>query len=125
MLNNIKREVRRRYKINYRSAYVLLNVESGDVMVYYTNINSLWMARLSQTKEWLEDQEELRLQGAQLERPNTKWTFQIHLFVDLKIIVERQPLQIGVGRLPAWLRNTHTKSYLLTLTMTISASSGA
>ena len=38
MLNKIKREVRRRHKINYRSAYVLLNVESGDFMVYYTNI---------------------------------------------------------------------------------------
>ena len=63
------------------------------------------MARLSQTKEWLEDQEALRLEGALLERPDTKWTFQRHLFVDLKIIIDRQPLQIGVGRLPAWLRN--------------------
>ena len=107
MLNKIKREVRRRHKINYRSAYVLLNVESGDSMVYYTNINRPWMARLSQTKEWLEDQEELRLQCAQLERPNTKWTFQRHLFVDLKVILDRQPLQIGLGRLSAWLRNKH------------------
>ena len=107
MLNKIKREVRRRHKINYRSAYVLLNVESGDSMVYYTNINSPWMTRLSQTKEWLEDQEELRLQGAQLERPNTKWVFQRHLFVVLKGILDRQPLQIGLGRLPAWLRNKH------------------
>ena len=41
------------------------------------------------------------------ERPNTKWTFQRHLFVDLKIIIDRQPSQIGIGRLPAWLRNKH------------------
>ena len=105
MLNKIKRDVRRRHKINYRSAYVLINVDSGDSMVYYTNINSPWMARLSQTKKWLEDQEELRLQGAQLERPITKWTFQRHLFVDFKVILDRQPLQIGLGRLPEWLRN--------------------
>ena len=65
------------------------------------------MDRLSKTKEWLEDQEELRLQGAQIERPNTKWVFQRHLFVDLKVILDRQPLQIGLGRLPDWLRNKH------------------
>ena len=35
MLNKIKREVRRRHKINYRSAYVLLNVESGDYGLLY------------------------------------------------------------------------------------------
>ena len=107
MLNKIKRAVRTRHKINYRHAYVLLNSKSGETMVYYTNINSPWMARLSQTKEWLEDQKELRLQGVRLDRPNTKWTFQRHLFVDLKVILDRQPLQIGVGRLPAWLRNKH------------------
>ena len=65
------------------------------------------MERLSQTNEWLEDQEELRLQGARLERPDTKWTFLRHYFVELKAILDRQPLQIGVGRLPAWLRNKH------------------
>ena len=107
MLNKIKQSVHTRHKINYRSAYVLFNAELGETMVYYTNRNSPRMARLSQTKEWLEDQEALCLQGALLERPDTKWTFQRHLFVDLKAILDRQPLQIGVGRLPAWLRNKH------------------
>ena len=52
MINKIKRAVHTRYKITYSSAYVLLNVENGESMVYYTNINSPWMERLSQTKEW-------------------------------------------------------------------------
>ena len=29
------------------------------------------------------------------------------MFVDLKVILDRQPLQIGLGRLPDWLRNKH------------------
>ena len=29
------------------------------------------------------------------------------MFVDLKVILERQPLQIGLGCLPDWLRNNH------------------
>ena len=105
MLNKIKQSVRNRHKINYSHAYVLFNAELGETMVYYTNIRSPWMGRLSQTKEWLEDQEWLRLQGSRLERPDTKWTFLRHYFVELKAILDRQPLQIGVGRLPAWLRN--------------------
>ena len=107
IMNKIKRAVHTRHKITYSSAYVLLNVENSESMVYYTNINSPWMERLSQTKEWLEEQEELRLQGAQINRPNTKWVFQRHMFVDLKVILDRQPLQIGLGRLPDWLRKKH------------------
>ena len=75
MMNKIKRAVHRRHKLNYRYAYELRNIETGELMVYYTNINSPWMVRLSKTKKWLEDQEELRLQGAQIDRPNTKWVF--------------------------------------------------
>ena len=76
-------------------------------MVYYTNTNSPWFPKLSKTEAWLQEQEELRLQGAQIDRPNTKWVFQRHMLVDLKVILDRQPLQIGLGRLPGWIRNKH------------------
>ena len=105
MMNKIKQAVQTRHKINYRNGYELRNVENGETMVYYTNTNSPWLDRLSKTKAWLQEQEELRLQGAQIDRPNTKWVFQRHMLVDLKVILDRQPLQIGVGRLPDWLRN--------------------
>ena len=105
MMNKIKRAIQTRHKITYSYGYVLLNIEEGESIVYYTNLNSPWMDRLSKTKEWLEEQEEFRLQGAHIARPNTKWVFQRHLFVDLKVILDRQPLQIGLGRLPDWLRN--------------------
>ena len=74
-------------------------------MVHYTNTSSPWFATLLQTKEWLQEQEELRLQGERIDRPNTKWVFESTVFVDLKVILDRQPLQIGLGRLPHRLRN--------------------
>ena len=106
MISKITQAVHTRHKINYSYGYVLLNVENSESIVHYKNINSRqWMERLPKTKEWLGEQEELRLQGEQIERPNTKWVFQRHIFVDLKVILDRQPLQIGLGRLPDWIRN--------------------
>ena len=105
MMNKIKYCVRTRHKINLRSAYWFRNIKTGEYMVYYTNTNGPWFGTLSQTKEWLQKQEELRLQGEKIDRPNTKWVFERHLFIDLKVILDRQPLQIGLGRLPDWIRN--------------------
>ena len=59
-----------------------------------------------ESKAWLEALEESRLQG-NVQRPNTKWAFERAVSVDLKAILDRQPLRIGCGRLPDWLRNKH------------------
>ena len=107
MLHKIRSSVRRRHKINYRVADELRNIETNECMVWYQNINSPWFSRLSETQAWLQDQEDLRLQGENIGRPNTKWVFQRHVFVDLKVTLDRQPLQIGRGRLPDWLRSKH------------------
>ena len=50
--------------------------------------------------------EEFRLQQ-DIQRPDTKWVFEEFVSVDLKAVLDRQPLQIGLGLLPAWLRNKH------------------
>ena len=107
MLHKIRSNVRRRHKLNYRYAYELRNIETGEYTVWYQNTNSHWFIRLSETQAWLQEQEDLRLQGENIDRPSTKWVFQGHVFVDLKVILDRQPLQIGLGCLPDWLRNKH------------------
>ena len=58
-------------------------------------------SKLFQTQAWLLDQEECGLLGERIDRPNTKWVFVRHL----KVILDQQPLQIGLGRLPDWIRN--------------------
>ena len=72
LVAQIKYAVQTRHNINYRYAYKLRNIETGETMTYYTNINSPWMDRLSKTKKWLKKQEELRVQGEKIDRPNTK-----------------------------------------------------
>ena len=97
--------MRTRHKLNFRVAVRLRNIETNQYMVWYTNTNSRWFSKLSETQAWLEKQEELRLQGERIDRPNTKWVFVGTVFVDLKVILDRHPLQREVGQLPDWLRN--------------------
>ena len=123
MLHKSKHSVQTRHRVNLRFAYRLRNIENNEYNVYYKKINSHWFSKLSQTKLWLQEQEELRLQGERIDRPNTKWVFESTVFVDLKVILDRQALQIGLGWLPDWLRNKE-KSSLLTLSMTLFVSFG-
>ena len=102
MLHKIRSNVRSRH-LNYRYGYELRNTETGEYTVWYKNVNSPWFPKLSETQAWLQEQENLRLQGENIDRPSTKWDFQRHVFVDLKVILDRQPLQIGLGCLPDWL----------------------
>ena len=86
---------------------MLRNNEDDRSEFFYTNTPaSPWMDKLSESKDWLEALEESRLQG-QVKRPDTKWVFESAVSVDLKAVLDRQPLRIGLGRLPAWLRNKH------------------
>lgn len=39
-----------------------------------------------------------------IERPNTKWAFIKFANVEVKVVIDRQPL-LGTGPLPDWLRN--------------------
>ena len=103
MLHRIRYSVRTRHKINFRYGYMLRNIETNEYNIYYKNINSHWFSKLSETEAWLQEQEEHRLQGERIDRPNTKWVFDSTVFVDPKVILDRQPLQIGLGRLPDWL----------------------
>ena len=61
MMNKIEPAVQTRHKIIYRFGYELRNIENGENDLWYTNIYSPWMDKLSKTKEWLQEQEELRL----------------------------------------------------------------
>ena len=105
MLNRIRYSVRTRHKVNFRYAYKLRNIETNEYTVYYKNINSPWFSKLSQTKAWLQEQ------GEKIGRPNTKWVFDSTFFVDLKVILDRQPLQIGAWSV-AWLASKQKRSHL-------------
>ena len=52
--------------------------------------------------------EEERLDPANTERPDTKWIFDGYFNVDVKVVLDRQPL-MGTGPLPDWLRKQANK----------------
>ena len=72
-------------------------------MAYFQNKRSPWFERISEARQWLEEQEENRLQSENIERPDKKWVFEANLRIEVEIIEDPQaPLHIGAGRLPDW-----------------------
>jgi len=85
-------------------SYQLRNIEDGTVILYYKNHGSPWINRLAEVEEWLSEEETKRLDHDKIERPTTKWEFVSFFNVDLKVVIDREPL-MGTGPLPDWLRN--------------------
>ena len=105
-MSKIKQHVRPRHAIKIQTTLELRNTEDGELLEFYqASKKSDWLSTLTQTQHWVREQEELRLQNAKLDRANTKWVYERTLLVDVTVILDRQPLQIGLGRLPDWLRN--------------------
>ena len=59
---------------------------------------------LSAAEKWLSGQETKRLESDNIKRPSTKWEFVSFFIVDVKVVLDRQPL-LGTGPLPDCLRN--------------------
>ena len=103
--NMIVANVRTRFMLRL-SAVVRLrhNVEDGRMMTFYQDIGtSHWFETLAASQEWARQLEELRLETRR--RPNTQWSYEKTELVYAKVIFDRHPLFLGVGRLPDWLRN--------------------
>ena len=108
----IREKVHTTFYARHIFSYQLRNIEDGSLMVMYTNNGSPWFERLSEAEKWLSEREKVRLDPDNINRPDTKWVFVNHFNVDIKIILDRQPL-LGTGPLPDWLRNlAHSRSML-------------
>ena len=84
----------------------LRNMVDGKKLSYYQTIgDSSWLGTLTASQNWVKQQEELRLENQR--RPNTQWAYEKTLMLYVKVILDRQPLFLGLGRLPDWLRNKH------------------
>lgn len=104
MIRGIEKRVRNSFLIKH--AYQFRNIEAKETMAYYQNKRSPRFERISQARQWSEEQEENRLQGEKIECLNTKRRFEKNLMVEVKIVEDPEaPLHVGAGRLPDWLRN--------------------
>ena len=104
--SKIVEHVKTRFKLKLSSTVELRNIVDGKKISYYQTIgDSPWLETLTASENWVKQQEELRLEHQR--RPNTQWAYEKTLMLYVKVILDRQPLFLGLGRLPDWLRNKH------------------
>ena len=65
---------------------------------------SFWINTIAKAEKWLKERDAERLDPDNTSRPNSNWVFLDHFSLDLKVVLDRQPL-MGTGPLPDWLRN--------------------
>ena len=93
------------FYIRYSYSYVLVNNENGLRMVFFKQQKgSPWINNFDKAQRWLNEQENTRLNVDNIERPNTKWTFVKFSSIEVKAVIDNQPM-LGTEPLPEWLRN--------------------
>ena len=103
-MEKIRENVQTSFYARHVYSYKLRHIEHGTAIIYYTNHGSPWMNTLEEVERWLSDKETNRLDSDSIKRPTTKWEFVSHFNVDVKVVLDRQPL-MDTGPLPDWLRN--------------------
>ncbi|KAL9982461.1 hypothetical protein ACROYT_G004507 [Oculina patagonica] len=104
-MENIRGKVNTAFYIRHVYSYRLRNIDNYTVIVYYINHGSSWINKLPAAEKWLREQETKRLASDNIQRPSsTNWKFVSFFNVDVKVVLDRQPL-LGTGPLPDWLRN--------------------
>ena len=103
-MEKIRENVGTSFYMRHVYSYLLENIEDGTRLTYYQNKGSPWMKTYADAENWIREMEAARLESDNIERPDTKWVFDSHFTVDLKVVLDRQPL-MGTGPLPNWLRN--------------------
>ena len=100
----IVERVKSRFMLQISTQVELRNLVDGKKLSFYKTIGSSpWLETLTASRNWVKQQEELRLENQR--RPNTQWVYEKTLLLYVKVILDRQPLFLGLGRLPDWLRN--------------------
>ena len=101
----LRQKINQSFYIRNSYAYVLVNNETGLRMVFYKQQKgSPWMNNFAEAERWVNEQENKRLNINNIECPNTKWTFIKFSNIEVKVVLDNQPM-LGTGPLPNWLRN--------------------
>ena len=104
--NKIVEHVKTRFILKISTTVELRNIADGKKLSFYQTIgDSPWLGTLTASQNWVKQQEKLRLENQR--RPNTQWAYEKTLMLYVKVILDRQLLFLGLGRLPDWLRNKH------------------
>ena len=96
----LRQNVNRAFYIRYNYAYVLVNNENGLRMVFFKQQKgSTWINNFGEAERWVNEEENKRLNVDNIEQPNTKWTFVKFSSIEVKAVLDNQPM-LGTGPLP-------------------------
>ena len=105
IMRKLRQNVNQSFYIRNNYSYVLVNNETGLRMVFYKQQKgSPCINNFAEAERWVNDQENKRLNIDNIERPNTKWTCIKFSNIEVKVVLDNQPM-LGTGPLPDWLRN--------------------
>ena len=113
-MEKIRENVHTSFYARHIYAYQLRNIEYGTIILNYTNLASPWLNDTASAEEWLKEHERRHLDPDNLNRPNTKWEFVAFFVVDVKVVLDCQPL-LGTGPLPDWLHNLAHRRAMVSL----------
>jgi len=88
------------FYIRYIYVYVIVETKTDLKMVYYKQRKgSPWINSFAETEKLVNGEENQRLNPDNIERPNTKWTFVELSNIQVKVVLDRQPM-LGTGPYP-------------------------
>ena len=115
IMRKLRQNINQSFYIRNNYAYVLVNNETGLRMVFYKQQKgSPWINNFAEAERWVNDQENKRLNIDTIDRPNTKWTFIKFSNIEVKVVLDNQPM-LGTGPLPDWLRNLAHRRKMISL----------
>ena len=99
-MGKVRAKVRTAGYIRHYYSYWLENIEDGTIILFHKNSGgSPWTNRCEEGENWLIEKEEARLNIDNIGRPNTEWVFRGYSDVDVKVVLDRQPI-FSTGPLP-------------------------
>lgn len=104
ILDRIKWEVANQFRINYSHYNRLRNIETNKMLPWLEEgMKSPWFPNLQEARVWIERQETARLENETFTWLNTKFVFAAHMSVQIRVLLDNQPLHVGEMCLPEWL----------------------
>ena len=92
-MRKIREKVRTATYLRHYYFYWLENIEDETIILFYKNSGgSPWINRYAEAENWLREKEEARLNIDNIGSPDTKWVFRGYSDVDVKVVLDRQPI---------------------------------
>ena len=93
MMEKIRESVQTSFYLRHTYSYKIHIHETGAEIIYYKKSDvSPLIYHMSEAKAWPNEEENCQLESGKIDLPHTKWNFVEFFNVDVKVVLDRQPL---------------------------------